>query len=448
MNGRAIVLGFSLLTVFPTLVLAVDGAPDPDFQGPGGFVAWSTGTHVARRGAIAPDGAALFLSQRSGNGIYWARVGESGPPEECNWVPAGVTSVVPGQAVFDSSGRLVVAGTATYSGLGQVIFVTRFLYPDCAFDTAFSGDGTFTFDLPENLSGVAIAPVFVPVGIFQFERLVVGGNVFPTSGADLSDIVVLRLTESGVLDSGFGGGDGWVRHDFDLQTNLLADMKIDSQGRIVLAGTIDPFGDADGMVARTQPDGTLDGAFGIFGWTRLTPVVDPVDELLAALTLAGDDTIWTAGVKVATGPARQTIVVHHLDAGGTDVYELGGYALPARFDVAGVVRQGDGRVIVFGDTDRHDGDSDLFVTACRPGGANPCAPEGAFGPLDADLLSYPLADATTGGDEFGGGLALAGGRPILFADTETATNRKAVVVRLDNAYIFADGFESASRGYW
>ena len=59
-----------------------------------------------------------------------------------------------------------------------------------------------------------------------------------------------------------------------------------------------------------------------------------------------------------------------------------------------------------------------------------------------------LADLTSGGDEFAGGLALAGGRPILFADAETATNRKAVVVRLENAYIFVDGFESASPAYW
>ncbi|MBP7589487.1 MAG: hypothetical protein KBA72_16135 [Thermoanaerobaculia bacterium] len=448
MNGRAIVLGFSLLTVVPALAVAVDGAPDPDFQSAGGFVAWSTGTHVARRGTIAPDGAALFLSQRSGVGIYISRVPESGPPVEANFVPSGVTSVLPGQVAFDSSGRLLVVGTATYSGLGQVIFVTRFLYPGLTLDAAFDGDGYFTFDLPENLSGAAIAPVIVPDGIFQVERLVVGGNVFPASGADLSDIIVLRLTHTGGLDTDFGGGDGWVRHDFDLQTNLLADLAIDSQDRIVLGGTIDPFADADGMVARTQPNGTLDGGFGIFGWTRLEPVVDPVDELVAALTLAGDDTIWTAGVKVATGPARQQIVLHHLDAGGTDVYSLGGFALPTRFDVAGVVHQGDGRVIVFGDTDRNDGDSDLFVTACRPEGASPCAFELAFGPLDADHLSYPLADLTSGGDEFAGGLALAGGRPILFADAETATNRKAVVVRLENAYIFVDGFESASPAYW
>ncbi len=73
---------------------------------------------------------------------------------------------------------------------------------------------------------------------------------------------------------------------------------------------------------------------------------------------------------------------------------------------------------------------------------------GGLRPARRDHLSYPLADLVAGGDEFAGGMALAGGPPILFADAATATTRKAVVIRLENAYVFADGFESAARAYW
>ncbi len=377
-----------LLVLLPATLLAVDGAPDPDFQGPGGYVAYSAGvpSHLAGRGTIAPDGAAIFVSHRTSTSSIFlvSRVTATDGPQSYQLSAAGATDVHPSQAVFDSAGRLLIVGTATYYRPGLVVMVARILYPDMALDTAFDGDGYVTFDLPEDLSGVAIAPVIVPLGPLRVERLVVAGTLLAPPGSPGDDIVVLRLTEAGSLDSGFGGGDGWVRHDFDLQDQRAlptcrSTPWIASSWAAPSTGPGIPTAwsrDSCRTALSTPPSATS-------GWTRIEPDVDPVDERLFALTL-GERRFDLDRGHQSERPARQSS-----SSCITSIPPAAGRLCARRVHaagavrVAGVERQGDGRLIVFGDTDRHDGDRDLFVTACRPTSFFPCSWEAGFGPLDA-----------------------------------------------------------------
>lgn len=426
----------------------VDGARDTDFQAPQGYRTLGSGQMSPARGAIAPDGAALFVGTQSSSAIYWARLFATGDPESCAFTPPGSSSVAAAQGLFDGNGRLLVVGTASYAGLGQVIFVARFLYPECALDPTFDGDGYFTFDHEEDVVGVALARTAILLLGVPFERIVVGGNVYPAVGVDLSDILLLQLTPTGQLDDSFGGGDGFLRYDFGNETDVLAALAVDGQRRILLAGTVDLFGDdPDAMVARVLPGGAPDGGFGSLGWTRIVPAADDYAESATALELAPDGSLWTAGVETNSG-GSQRVLVREIDAAGSSVFGVGWFFHPDSLRVAGIARQGDGRVVVFGDTDHQDGDRDLFVTACRPTSGTDCLWESAFGPLDEDYLAYPMPDLLAGGDEVAGGLALEAGRPLLFAGAETASGRRGVVARLLNGYIFADGFEGGSAAAW
>lgn len=426
----------------------VDGARDTDFQAPQGYRTLGSGQMTPARGTVAPDGAALFLGTQNGSAIYWARLFATGDPESCAFTPPGSSSVGAAQGLFDGSGRLLVAGTATYAGLGQVIFVARFLYPDCALDPTFDGDGYFTFDHEEDVVGVALARTAILILGVPFERIVVGGNVYPAAGVDLSDILLLQLTPSGGLDGSFGGGDGWLRYDFGNETDVLSALAVDDQRRILLAGTVDLFGDdPDAMVARVLPGGAPDGGFGSLGWTRIVPAADDYAESATALDLAPDGSLWTAGVETNSG-GSQRVLVREIDAEGSSVFAVGWFFHPDSLRVAGIARQGDGRVVVLGDTDHQDGDRDLFVTACRPTETSRCAWEPAFGPLDEDYLAYPMPDLVAAGDEPAGGLALDAGRPLLFAGAETASGRRGLVARLVNGYVFADDFEGGSTAAW
>ena len=76
---------------------------------------------------------------------------------------------------------------------------------------------------------------------------------------------MLRRYNTGrLLDTSFGGGDGWQVTDFSNQDRGW-DVKIQSNGKIVIAGVGDYGGDTDdgryGIVGRFNPDGSLDTSF-------------------------------------------------------------------------------------------------------------------------------------------------------------------------------------------
>ena len=146
---------------------------------PNGFVTLGSTTTAGRAGLVGPDGSAVLIGQAGTNGIFWARVGENGGGGgTCTFTPPGVGAAGAYHGLFDRDGRLVLTGAATYPALGTVLFVARFLYPDCTLDAAFDGDGYFTLDGAADLLGLRVAATRVagPLPGIWFERLVVAGN--------------------------------------------------------------------------------------------------------------------------------------------------------------------------------------------------------------------------------------------------------------------------------
>lgn len=442
-------LAATLVAALVALPLAAtDGALDTTYHPPDGYVfTWSSLTGAAAGGAIGPDGAALALTRSAADTIAWARVPDEGLHTACSYAPPGVSIVLPAAVTFDGSGRLLVTGSAFYPSLGWVVFVVRVLYPACTRDPAFDGDGYFTFDGADELFGLAIATTTVVVQTFPVERIVVAGEARFGGGGDGADLLLLRLRGDGTLDPGFGGGDGWAVHDFAGETNALAALAVDGAGRLVLAGTVDPFGtDPDVMIARTLPDGTLDGTFGSSGWSRFG---NDDDQMLGALALEPGGASWLVSREVRDESPSTRLIVLRVGSDGQSTFGIGGPFVDGSLAIAGAVRQGDGRVVVVGDTDLADGDRDLFVTACRPAPPLACSWEADFGPLGADGLAYPLPDLDTAGDESVAGVALAAGRPVVFLDADVdQAGRRLVVARLTNSYLFADGFEGGSTRAW
>lgn len=443
-------LAATLVAALVALPLAAtDGALDTTYHPPDGYVfTWSSLTGAAARGAIAPDGAALALTRSAADTLAWARVPDEGLHTACSFAPSGATIVLPAAVTFDGSGRLLVTGSAFYPSLGWVAFVVRVLYPECTRDPAFDGDGYFTLDGTDELFGLAIATTTVVVQSFPVERIVVAGERrWGGGGGDGADLLLLRLRGDGTLDPGFGGGDGWASYDFAGEANALVDLAVDDSGRLVLGGNVDPFGaDPDVMIARTLPDGTLDGAFGNSGWSRFG---NDYEQMLGALALEPGGAIWLVSREVRDQAPSTRLIVFRVGSDGQSTFGVGGASFDGSLAIAGAVRQGDGRLIVVGDTDLADGDRDLFVTACRPAPPLACSWEAGFGPLGDDGLAYPLPDLDTAGDESVAGVALAAGRPIVFLDADVdQAGRRLVAARLVNAYIFADGFEGGTTRAW
>ena len=142
-----------------------------------------------------------------------------------------------GALVIDSEGRIVVAG----SGSSQ--FAVARLDTNGQLDSTFDGDGKQTIDFgagAESASAVAIDDA---------GRIVLAGSA-------TGDFAVARLDTNGQLDSTFDG-DGKQTIDFSGGSDSASGVAIDSEGRIVVAGSAA----GEFAVARLDVNGQLDSNF-------------------------------------------------------------------------------------------------------------------------------------------------------------------------------------------
>jgi uncharacterized delta-60 repeat protein len=176
---------------------------------------------------------------------------------------------------IDAAGNIVVAGTVERGGGSYEFGVTR-LRADGAPDGSFGvgGKAVIAFDLGGNYDDEAKSLVIDAQG-----RIVVAGSASNAGGAH-SDFAVARLTADGALDTSFGPGWIWTGAPYMPvvyrpgrtavefgQGGWANGVALDSQGRIVLAGTVNVGGATqfDFGIARLTPDGYLDTSFGNHG---------------------------------------------------------------------------------------------------------------------------------------------------------------------------------------
>ncbi len=124
-------------------------------------------------------------------------------------------------------------------------------------DTTFGfGDGITQVDLRDNDTPVAVA-------ITNDGRIVIAGHT--TSTFDVgTDLAVARLLPNGAPDNSFSG-DGKATFHVGATNEVLTDMALQADGKIVLIGTIDPssaLNDRQLVVGRLNANGSIDSGFG------------------------------------------------------------------------------------------------------------------------------------------------------------------------------------------
>jgi uncharacterized delta-60 repeat protein len=206
----------------------------------------------------------------------------------------------------DSSGRIVAVG-----GSGPEFAVARYL-PNGSLDPSFGGgDGKVTANFGR-LEDNAVAVDIDPSG-----RIVVGGTTSGDTSCSDCDFALLRLTESGILDSTFGDDDGKVIADMGLgRPDLAGDLAIDRSGRIVMVGTatgeVDPPDFSDFGIARFTEAGVLDTSFDSDGRIR-TNVDGAVNDGALAVAMDGSGRIVVGGYS-----GNRFAVARYLESGALD----------------------------------------------------------------------------------------------------------------------------------
>jgi uncharacterized delta-60 repeat protein len=243
-----------------------DGTIDPTF-GVGGRVFTSDGGETTIKDLVLqPDGKLIAVGYRSSppdpvqirlvryesDGSIDATYGTSGK------VTAGLAGgSVPGSAVLQPDGKLLIAGTVpnsaspTYQGL--VVRYNADGSPDMGFGTA----GAVIFDVP------GIGEEFRAVVLEADGRFYATGQAADDSipSPDYEqDFLIAHFNADGSVDAAFGSG-GHVTTEFAVEDNyteaaLSAVQQAD--GKLVAAG----FAGYHGAAARYNPDGSLDATFG------------------------------------------------------------------------------------------------------------------------------------------------------------------------------------------
>ncbi|MGL6074154.1 MAG: FG-GAP-like repeat-containing protein [Fimbriiglobus sp.] len=221
----------------------------------------------------------------------------------------GGTNLDEAQAVaVQPNGNIVVAGSIAFTG-GSYFAAVRLL-PNGTIDPSFGGSGKAIVAF----GGSGVNAGAVAVAIQKDGKIVLGGT---TDGAN-TDLAVTRLNADGSLDAGFGnGGKAVIAFDrTGANEDLLKDLTIQSDGKIVVVGSAESANGSDGVVVRLTENGALDTTFNTTGFQFV-----PFDQgsanndILNAVAIQADGRIVAVGS--AETPGGTDIALTRLNADGT-----------------------------------------------------------------------------------------------------------------------------------
>jgi uncharacterized delta-60 repeat protein len=327
----------------PEVVAAAPGDLDVSF-GQGGIVVTDFGgTDVAAAVAIQPDGK-LVVAGRSnvgGNASFaLARYNRNDGGLDPTFGNGGlvVTDFGATDQAFavavQPDGKVVTAGRR-----GSDSIVARYNQdgtPDVAFGTG--GRVITNFGATEQALALALHP--------DGKILIVGR----TNNGGNFNFALARYQSTGILDPGFGSS-GLVTTDFGGSVDRAFALALQPDGKAVVVGD----SDGDFAVARYNLDGSLDPAFGSGG--KVITTFGGADQA-SAVVVQGDGKIVVAG-QTDTGVSIDVALARYNPNGSLDAAFGSGGRVTTNFsassdDVASTVAlQFDGKIIVAGDTDEN-----------------------------------------------------------------------------------------------
>ncbi|HEY9164622.1 MAG TPA: T9SS type A sorting domain-containing protein [Candidatus Kryptonia bacterium] len=313
---------------------------------------------------------------------------------------------------LQSDGKIVVAGTSySFLGGGNAFAIARF-DSNGALDSTFGGSGSVRAPLGRygpNAECRAVA-------IQSDGKLVVAG-FFNNDDGTGNKFAAYRYNINGTLDSSFGS-NGLVRTSIpggNSGDDEGFSVVLQSDGKLVIAGSSSSGSEYAFAVARYDTGGMLDSTFGTGGTARMAiSGGNGIDDRAAAVVVESDGKIVLAGSSTDT--SCSSFAIARLDSGGSlDIGfgEGGTVRTPINggfaSDVASAVAvQSDGKIVVAGHSLLNAGMSSEFAIARY----------GIDGSLDNTFGSNGLVrNAISGGDggDVGVSVALQSDGKILVA---------------------------------
>ena len=293
------VRGFGLVAAAPGTQTATDSAAHATaVQADGKVVAAGTAFNAAGNRDFAlvrfnADGSPDTSFGSLGNGSVLLDFG--GGDDVVNAV-----TLIPGEGQ-----EILAAGYATIGGRRE--FALALFYPDGSLDTTFGNGGTVT------LAVGAGAATINTVAVDDGGNLFVAGTALQ-NGRQVFALahVILNGQTPGSLDPLFGT-NGVVLTDLGANASAQG-LTVQSDGKIVVTGTVGGGTAADVALARYNLDGSLDSSFGSGGTVR-TDVGGA--DVASGIALQPDGSILVSG-STTTGSGSNAFVIRYQSNGQVD----------------------------------------------------------------------------------------------------------------------------------
>ncbi|MEW6348652.1 MAG: DUF4347 domain-containing protein [Thermodesulfobacteriota bacterium] len=408
----------------PTLSLGTGGSLDLTFNGTGKVVTTvGPSADVANAAAIQSDGkivVAGYAYNGSNNDFAAVRYNADGSLDttfdfegKVN-TPVGASGDYGRSLAIQSDGKIVVAGYSNVGGNSD-FSVVRY-NSNGSLDDEFNYGGTVTTSISTGLDEANA------VAIQTDGKIVVAGDASISSKWRFA---VVRYTSDGSLDPTFSGDGKLVTV---LSTNDHAyGVAIQTDGKIVVAGSSYNGSNNDFSVARYNSDGTLDTTFDTDG--KAITAVGSGDDFGRSVAIQSDGKILVAGYA-SIGTNNDFAVVRYNSDGSLDTTFDGDGKLTTTIGTAddnaySVVVQPDGKIVV-GGSSNNGTDNDFAVVRYNPDGS-----------LDATLDGDGrLTTAVGSSDDNGASVAIQpDGKIVAAGSAWTASADDFAVVRYDTGHL-------------
>lgn len=245
-------------------------------------------------------------------------------------------------------GKVIVSGQERdSSGQATVSFIARF-NANGTLDAAFGANGKIFSPMNEQ-------PVIAGDMLLQPDgKIVIAGYALPLLSSQHCDFAVVRYHSGGALDASFGAGGKVVvdipSGNFNVYLTTKVSAALQPDGKIVIGGT-GAAADSDFILARLQPNGSLDSSFGAGG--TVVTALSPNDDDMYDIALQPDGKIIAAGNSNQTGNGSDTSLVRYNPNGSIDASFAANGILEvkwsSRYYVGNAVAvQPNGKILAFG----------------------------------------------------------------------------------------------------
>jgi uncharacterized delta-60 repeat protein len=354
-DGKIVVAGYADLgerSLFALLRYNRDGSLDNTFGNGGKSVVDFDFVQEGHALVIQPDGRIIVGGSYSGSLVGQAghaliRYNSNGSPD-MSFGEGGLvtTPFMSGQETairalaVQQDGKILAAGS-----IGSFVFSLVRYNANGSLDTSFGGSGiviTVFFNYHEGARGLAIQ---------TDGKIVVAGNAYQPSLPTVEDFALIRYNQDGSLDNTFGNG-GKVLTDFaDMigTYDLARAVVLQPDGKIIAAG-VTGIHETDFALARYNTNGSLDTSFGNAGKVK-TDFWHNSDDA-SSVALLPDGKILVVGNAIGSQGLDFVVARYNPDGSLDSSFGSGGRAstdISQSNDYAtGAVLQKDGNIVVAG----------------------------------------------------------------------------------------------------